>query len=434
MIGGIFAMSAFHLADTWFVSRLGTDALAAIGFTFPVMMLVFSVAMGLGTGAGSVISRAIGEQSRERARRLTTDSLILSVIVVGLFSIAGLLLMDPIFRFLGAPERLLPMIRNYMTIWLTFVAVLIIPMIGNNAIRATGDTFTPGVVMVAASLMNVALDPILIFGLFGFPKMGIAGASTSTVISRFLTLIVSYHFLRHRHDLIDFSIPRISRLVDSWKRILHVALPSVGTYLLMPLCMALITKIVAKYGDAAVAGIGAGSRIQHFAYVVPIAMGTTLIPFVGQNWGGGRHDRVREGWRFSAAFGIAYGLVCFVLAIPLAKPLAGLFSDDPRVIKVITHFLWIIFLGSGLQHVSVHAGFALNAIGKPFDASALMVVRLVVFMLPLAYIGSVWFGLDGLISGLSSAQIMSGAFALYWIHRQFPKYSAKHQDATGKES
>ena len=196
MVAGIFAMSAFNLADTYFVSQLGTKALAAMSFTFPVVMVIGAVAMGVGMGASVVISRTIGEGNQTQVRRLTTDSLLFAVLLVGIFAAVGLFTVNPLFRALGATEEVLPLIRSYMILWYSCVAVLIIPMVGNNCIRATGDTLTPGLIMVALAVVNIILDPILIFGMFGLPPLGIFGAALATVLARAMGVIGALYIWR----------------------------------------------------------------------------------------------------------------------------------------------------------------------------------------------------------------------------------------------
>ena len=158
MFLAILAMVVFNLVDTAFVGRLGTEELAAISFTFPVVLVINSLAGGLGVGASAVISQAIGKGDRYRVQRLTTDSLGLSVMVVVVFVSIGLVTIDPLFRLLGATPEVLPLIRQYMTLWYIGVIFVVIPMVGNATIRATGDTKTPAVIMMVAAGINIVLD------------------------------------------------------------------------------------------------------------------------------------------------------------------------------------------------------------------------------------------------------------------------------------
>ena len=415
MIGGMFAMMAFHLTDTWFVSRLGVREMAAMGFAFPVVMVVHAISMGIGLGTASTISRAIGERNPHRVQRLATDGLLLTVLVVAVFSSIGLLTIDPLFTALGAKPDVLPLVREYMTIWYAGIAVAVIPMIANNAIRATGDTLTPSLIMVIVAGLNVILDPIMIFGWWGFPAMGIAGAALATVVSRAISLVAVLAIVHFKHHLIDFSRPKLTGVLRSWRRILHVGLPAALTNLLNPLANGIVVRLIAGYGHEVVAGFTAGGRVQMFSYIIPIAMGSALVPFIGQNWGARRYDRVRRGWWFSAAFGIVYGLICFGLAWFYAEPVARLFREEAAVVDTMTLYLLIILAGSGMQHLSVHTGFSLNAMGHPIKASLYNALRIAGLAVPLVILGNYLFGLKGVFGGMALANVLSGLIAIIWV-------------------
>ncbi len=218
-IGGMFAITIFNLTDTFFISRLGTNALAAMGFTFPIVMLVGSVSMGMASGAGSVLARAMGKQDHHLMNRIATDGILLSILVVLIVSCIGLFTMDPLFRFLGAPDETLPLVKEYMTIWYIGVIAFIMPPVGDSSMRAMGDMKRPLIVMLVCAVLNAILDPILIFGLFGFPAMGMAGASLATIISRFVGMLTTLSFIHFHYGLLDFKYRSISELIDSWKKI-----------------------------------------------------------------------------------------------------------------------------------------------------------------------------------------------------------------------
>lgn len=171
MIAGMLGIVAFNLVDTFFVGQLGSKELAALSFTFPVVLVINSLAMGIGIGASAVVSRAIGRGDHHEVQRLTTDSLFLALVLVAFFVSFGVLTIEPLFTLLGAGPDIVVLIREYMVIWYIGVLFVNIPMVGNNAIRATGDTKTPSAVMLTAAVVNIALDPVLIFGLGPAPAL-----------------------------------------------------------------------------------------------------------------------------------------------------------------------------------------------------------------------------------------------------------------------
>lgn len=415
MIGGIFAIMAYNLTDTYFVSRLGTEELAAITFTFPVVMVVGALALGMGMGAGSCISRALGAGDFHRVRRLATDGLVLSLLIVAAVGFLGLLTIDPVFMALGAKAEQLPLIREYMVLWYSFVAVTVLPMVGNHMIRATGKTVLPSLLMILGALLNVVLDPILIFGWGPVPSLGIYGAVLATVASRFVSGAILLWMLARHYGMLDLTRPRWHELLESWKAMLQVAIPTAATEMLMPASRALLVRLVARYGVFAVAAVGAGMRIEQFLYIVPIAMGTCLIPLAGQNWGAARLDRVRRVRTCSAAFDISYGLLSFLLALVAAGPIARQFSDKPEVVVQIVWYVRAILLGSALHHVGVHTGYLFNAINHPGWAALFNALRMPIIMILCAWLGMALGDLHGLFLGLGIAPVFSGAIGLAWF-------------------
>jgi putative MATE family efflux protein len=195
MMIGMYAMVMFNLVDTFFIGQLGTTYLAAMSFTFPVVMIYSHIGLGLGVGASAVISRAIGNGDHENVQRLTTGALILGFSIAAIMIILGLTTIDPVFRALGAKGEILGYIKDYMFIWYIGVPFVVIPMMGNNAMRAAGNTAIPSIVMIVGMVVNGILDPILIFGLGPFPRMELKGAAIATVFARLTTFAVSLLFL-----------------------------------------------------------------------------------------------------------------------------------------------------------------------------------------------------------------------------------------------
>jgi putative MATE family efflux protein len=224
-----------------------------MSFTFPVVMTFGSLAMGLGIGASSVIARAIGEGDSRSIRRLATDSLSLSLLVVIVFAFLGLLTINPLFTLLGAKKELLPLIHSYMELWYWGMICLVVPMVGNNIIRASGNTLLPSIIMIVAALVNIILDPIFIFGWLGFPRLEIAGAAMATVISRFVTLVASLWFLHFRLKMLSWQKESLGVIVKSWLSILKISIPVAASNVINPISFGILTGLVSVYGSQAVA-------------------------------------------------------------------------------------------------------------------------------------------------------------------------------------
>ncbi len=419
MIFGIISMMLFNLIDTFYIGRLGTKELAAISFTFPVVFLLSSIALGLGIGVSSVTSRAIGEGDHHKVQHLTTDGLILAVSIVAVLATMGILSIEPLFRLIGSSPETLPLIKEYMTIWYIGIIFVVVPMVGNNAIRATGDTKSPSIIMLMGAGINAILDPLLIFGIGFFPRLEMQGAALATVIARATTLIGAFWILGHREKMISFSKPHFRNMWQSWKQILYVGIPAAGTHMLVPINAGIITRMISKYGTEAVAGFGVGSRIEPLALIFTMALASVLAPFTGQNWGAQKYDRAYNSMRMSIRFVSLYQIVIAIILFLAARPIAVLFNDNPSVISVIVDFLRIFPLSYGFQSIFILVTYALNAINKPLFAATLTILRLFGLFIPLAYLGSTLFEIKGLFIGCSFANICIGLISYYIGKKMF---------------
>lgn len=412
MMLGIISMVAFNLVDTFFVGQLGKTELAALSYTFPIIMVVFSIVQGLGIGATALISKSIGAGNKEKAARETTDSLILTVLLTGGFVIVGLLTLQPVLKLLGADGQTAELSSQYMNIWFFALFFVSIPFVGNSAIRSTGDAQTPTYIMLFAVLINAILDPVLIFGYFGFPALGLRGAAIATAISRGMTMVLSLFILIKREKLITFILPSKSVLTGCWRAILNIALPSGLARLVVPIATAVITAMLSSYGESAVAAFGVGTRIEFLASSIIIAVAASIGPFVGQNIGKGELERVKKAVRLSNRFAIIWGLIAWVILASLATQIATIFNKDADVISTVVLFLWVVPAGFGLQGVLGVINSHLNTINRPMQASLIIAVQMLIIGLPLIFLGKQLFGVSGIFAGLALTYIIGGLISL----------------------
>ncbi len=345
-VGGMLAIMIFNVTDTFFVSKLGTDQLAAMGFTFSVVMMVGALTMGFSTGATSIVSRAIGSGDFPKARRTVTDGLFLTVLVALIVSIIGFFNITPIFTLLGASGKVLFHIKKYMTVWFAGVIVAVMPPLSDDCLRASGDTVRPFYVMTICGLLNLILDPILIFGWGPFPAMGIQGAAIATIIARFFGMSASLYFLHFRARLIEMSLPNIQELIESWKLIIYLGIPAALTKILVPFSQAFYIKMaVFSGGVSAVAALAAGTRIEIFIAIFAMAYEIAIIPFVGQNYGAGKHNRVDVVRSMNVSLAMIYSSIAFLVLFFAADGLSSIFSDVPEVKTMCAMYLSICCIG-----------------------------------------------------------------------------------------
>jgi len=399
MIVGMLMMFSFNLVDTFFISMLGTESLSAISFTFPVTFTIMSLAIGLSIGTSAVVAKYIGRGEIEKAKQASTVTNYVAIALAAALALVGYVLMDQIFLLLGASPDMLPAIREYMDVWLPTSVLLVAIICANSVLRANGDTRTPSIVMASAGLVNAALDPILIFGWGPIPAMGIQGAAVATLFSWVAACIFLFYFLAIRHELIHKGLPSAQVFKTSAREMLRIGIPASGANMMTPIAMGIMTAIIAGYGETAVAAFGVGSRLESMACIVILALSSTLPPFVSQNLGAGRLERITEACRLSMRFVLGWQLLIYLLMAAGASLIAWVFTRDEEVASIIRLYIWIMPLSYGMQGVIILCNSALNAIHRPMVALYLSMARFFVFYVPLAWIGSTLFGLPGFFAG-----------------------------------
>jgi len=421
MIFGMAGMVIFNMVDTFWVGKLGVSELAAIGFTFPVIMTISSLAMGLGIGTTSLISRMILKESRQVIQQYSVDAINLSLVIIIVFVSAGQLSIDPLFSALGVDETLMPLVKEYMVVWYWGMIFLVIPMVGNNIIRATGDTLRPGMIMLAAAIVNMVLDPFLIFGWGPFNAMGLRGAALATVISRAFGMIITIYILIWKEKLLGLYIPRFKSMLATWKKILYVSGPAALGMMVTPLSMALITRLISSFGKESVAGFGVAIRLESFGMLIIHALASVMTIFAGQNWGKGEKGRIFAGLKITGSFSLSWGALIFLISIFFARDIAGVFSSDPRVVEVTSNYLRIIALSYGFLGIMMMSLAMLNGINKPILAMITTMARMFILYIPLAFLLSSFFDLNGIFWAAFFANIGAGLLGAMFLRNKLKK-------------
>ena len=414
---GNLAMHLMGIVDTFFISRLGTLELAAASFVIPIHMIYVSLALGIGMGMSSLNSRLIGEGRFRESSRLICDGLIFAALFAVIMAMIGSRIIDPLFRALGADERTLPLIRDYLNILLLALPPLMLVVIGNSAFRSMGNIKMSATLAACLSLLNITLDPLLIFGIGPFPAMGIRGAALATFLAATITMIISFLVLGFYEKLLDFTAPRWHHLRDNWRQILGIGIPAMGANIMTPLPAAIMTAMVARFGDVVVAGFGVGSRIETISLIFVMALSSTLPMFIGQNMGAGRQDRAYAALIGCLKFVLVFQCLIYLLLFMFGESIAGTFSSNAEVTEVITTYLMILPLTYGAHGVVVLIMVSLNVLRRPRTALLLTFTRLMLFYIPLAYIGSQFWGLKGLFAGAALGNILAGIFAWFLIRK-----------------
>ncbi len=415
MIMGLVSVMGANLIETVYIGNVGTNELAAISFSFPMIMLFQGISMGLGIGASSVVARTMGQGNKDKAKTLITHCFLLVVSLIILLAGIAYNFVDSYFSLVGADDLVHPLAVEYMKIWLCGLPFFTVAMVGSTLMRAMGDPKTPGLLMTIGSILHVIISPIFIFGLMGAPKLGLAGAAAGFVVARCVSFLMYAYVIIVRDQFFDLNMKEFKQ---SCYNILHVGLPAIASNMIVPISMAVITKILASHGTVVIAGFGVGARIESMIMMVVFALSMSAAPFIGQNWGAGLFDRVTHALKLSNRFAILWGVFAYCFFLLFAELLISLINDDPGVLEAATMYLRILPLSIGFMGLIAISTASFNALGKPMPPLLISISQMVIINIPLALLGDYLWGYVGIfIAGALTTTIM-GIVSWIWITRQ----------------
>lgn len=378
--------SLFAIVDIFYVSRLGSEAVAVVGITEAVMTLVYAVSIGLGTAATAVIARRTGEKDTARASRSAGQAMITGAVISLLTALPAVLFYKELLILMGISGATAAAYGSY-TMIITGSNLVIMMLFINNAIfRSSGDAAISMKVLFVANIINIILDPLLIFGWGPVPALGIRGAAIATATGRGLAMAYQFWMLfrgRHRISL------RLADLIPDWtiiRTLLRLAAGAAGQHLISTSSWIFLMRLVSHFGSSAVAGYTIALRIMFFALMPSFGISNAAATLVGQNLGAGRPDRARRAaWIISLVNVVFLGAIGLVLSLR-PETFIGLFITDPEVLRQGAQSLMILsmgFIAYGLGMVMVNA---LNGAGDTLSPTWINVVSYWLVEVPLAYL------------------------------------------------
>ena len=425
MIPATLALCGYNLADTYFVGRLpGVNPLAAMGFTLPVIMLIGCIFRGLTVGVMTTCAQSLGARKQNRAGHLVSGGILLILLISILFAVLGMVFSKPLFVLFGAEGETLRLVESYMNIWFFGCATASLSMAGNDLLIACGDSRIASGAMILGLGINVILDPLLIFGFCGIPAMGIAGAALATIIAQSIGTLIVLGMLHYRHHLLEWKRIPLDVLFKSWALMFRYAGPSILGMLMMPLGISVLTRITAEFGDVAVAAVSAAGRLEMAAFVVPMSLGMSLMPFAGQNYGARLYDRICEGRRFSMRFALFFLTGAAVIFTLFADSIVLFFKDDAEICRIMAQCLRITSWGFAGVEIHRFAGFFYTGCGRPGAAAWLNAMRILGLLIPLSLIALYLNWLTGLFLARLTADVLSAAIAYALVRRMTGNLSA----------
>lgn len=413
---GILGVLSVGLADAFFLARVGEDALAAIAFIFPVITTLISLSIGLAAGTNKLVSQAIGEGTSDAGRyRLTLHAMMLAASLSTLTAVLFYLAAPWLFWLMGARGAVLDEAVSYVPYWCIGFPFMVTGMSLNAVFRAAGRAEVAATIMVIQSVMNVAFDPIFIFGWGIIPALGTEGAGIATSLARVLAFLGLLVFAI-RTGAIRFDCSPLRNILCSFREIAAIGAPASVSNAINPAGMAFVTAAVAVVGDAAVAGFGAAGRVQTLVIVPLLALSAGIGPVVGQAWGARDHTRASQALRVVFLWCLCIGLTASALVAIFADPIARLMTDGDGAAEYAALFLQVSGWGFFAYGIVITANAAMNARGKALYSMGVSLFRIFALTVPLAWLGVWVFGYLGILLGMLTANVV-GAFCAIVICR-----------------
>ena len=381
----------YNMADTYFVGTLGTSASGATGVVFGLMAILQALGFMFGNGAGSIVSRRLGAKDVEDARRYSATSFYAALLSGILVLVLGLCFLTPLVRLLGSTDTILPFARGYAFYILLAAPAMVSSCVMNNILRYEGKASFAMIGLVTGGLLNIALDPLFIFGL----GMGTAGAGLATALSQTISFCILLSMFLRGKTVSQFRITAVTHSPAEFGTILMTGMPSFGRQGLNSIGGMLLNIAARGYGDAAVAGMSIVSRIFMFIISVAIGTGQGFQPVAGFNYGAQKYRRVQQACLFTMAASFCFLSVILTACWFNAETLIRLFRDDPEVTAVALPAFRFQCFAMLLQPVIVAGNMLFQSIGKSGRATFLACCRQGVFFIPLILTLPRAFGLLG---------------------------------------
>ncbi len=397
----------YNLGDTYFVSQLGTSASGAVGIVFGFMAVLQAIGFLFGQGAGSLISRSLGDRDEKSTGQYATISFVMAFCISLVMGILCFVFLKPFLRLLGSTETILPYASDYVTYIIISGPFMVTSFVMNNILRFEGKANLAMIGLVSGAVLNLVGDPILIFGL----GLGISGAGISTCLSQLISFGILLSFFLRGKTQSRLSIRHFRLDFTKLSRICTTGFPSLARQGLQSISTMQLNNFAAVYGDTAVAAMSIVSRLAFFIFAVSLGIGQGFQPVCGYNYGAKKYSRVRKAFVFTLGAGEVLLGTFAVVGMFAAPVLIGLFRKDPEVLAIGTTAFRFQCVGLFFQPLGVMSNMTFQSTGKVIKATISSLLRSGLFFLPILFILGNTIGL----LGIQMAQPLSDFFTFLTV-------------------
>ncbi|MGD9001558.1 MAG: MATE family efflux transporter [Anaerolineae bacterium] len=415
----IGTVNVIQVLDTYWVGQLGSEALAAVTIGVSIRWVITSLASGLGVGGLAVVARRFGEGDKAAADHAAWQTILLALAVSCLLASLGLVLARPLLLLLGAEAEVLPLGLSYLRISFVGQFTLILVWVINALLRGAGEARLAMIVRILATAVNVALEPILVFGWGPLPPLGCSGSAWAMVLGFGAGLLLQIAILLLGQARVGINLRSLGPDFPLIGQVFNIALPSTLQMTLRASSRLAILGLVGLYGTFATAGYGVASRLLLIALVPTFGLGNAGGTLIGQNLGAHRPSRAERSAWWVTGYSASYLTAAAVLLVAFARPLVSLFDATPHVVRIGAQCLRVVALSLIPSGIGVALARAFDGAGNTRPAMAINLITLWGMEVPIAYSLSRWLGLgvNGVWWGRAVANLANGLLFALWFHR-----------------
>lgn len=421
MMLSMVVQSLYNIVDSMFVARLGVEALTAVSYVFPLQNLVLSLAVGFGVGINAVIAMNLGQGNQQKANQAATLGMALTALHGILFIVFGLVVSRPFLELFTSDEQIIQWGVQYAVIVFTFSMGYLLQVSMEKIFQSVGEMMITMVLLASGSIINLILDPILIFGLFGFPALGVAGAAIATVIGQ--TAAFFFYLIAYKKKKLPVQIHlRYLKWNGQivWK-LYYIGIPAAITMALPSILAGALNKLLSAYGDVYVAVMGIYFKLQTFLYMPSNGIIQGLRPIISSNYGAGRYDRMWEAIRRSVLVVTVVMALGTLLCWLMPEQLMRLFDNDAQMLTIGAQALPLMSMGFVVSALGVILCGVMEALGRGMASLTLSLLRQFVLTVPIAWLLSDTLEATGIWLSLPAAEALAFLFAVYLLvhlHRE----------------
>jgi putative MATE family efflux protein len=417
-IVGMLIQSLYNIVDSIYLGRLSKEALAAVSLSFPVQMILVAIGVGTGVGTSSLISRLLGRGATDRANSVVEHVLLITLFYSIIVTIIGVFFSSNIMSIFTDNMFLINLSNSYIRIILIGSLALFFPMVVNNVLRGEGNTFVPMLTMVIGAVLNIILDPFLIFGIGIFPELGIEGAAYATIFSRAVGAIFIAFILFSDRNQIKLSWESFKKFKFDFqiiKNIYQVGFPAMALQLSASVMIAGVNMIIANYNTLAIAVFGIYFRLQSFIFLPIVGLNQGYMPIVGYNYGHNKPLRMKKTIKYGLMVSFLFTIVGFVIFQVFPRQLILLFNKNQELLEIGTVALKRVSMAFPIMGPALVASTTFQAVGKGFPSLIHSVTRQIVILLPLMYLMGEFYGLATLWLALPIAELIAALIVGVWL-------------------